>query len=619
MNHTLAITRRELSEKSFVLIAPAAAALIIFLLPFLPHVRQSNWREIYVVGSAVLAILFTAGLSVILGTSIVGREITERRMSFYFTKPLAAPAIWFGKLIAAAILLTSTFVVAMLPSFIAGRVILRSIWTGRDSAFLIPFAIAVTMLFFIGHILSTIARSRSSWAFVDLTAVVLFGYAWWSIIQPLWRRQAIEMLTLTDRVLGWLLLIVVVAAGAWQLTAGRTDRVQSHRALSKFLWAGTAVALSICALIVGWVMAAKPSDLKSFSANTSPDGAHAVIGGLARHRLDYPVAFSVDLRTGDYTRISDDRPMLFTPDGTKLVMFRPMDRRNAKGELVLRSASLRSAAEPTGLTIGERDFISMTPDGSRIAYGEAGTLAVYDVRNKSSIGSARLPWGVVSSMWFVSPDLVRAVVTAPVQGGPRVTMRTIQVYEYDLAAQSINKTGEYPTEVLSSFVSASADGSLLYLHSGPEEWSALDARTAAVAFKTSARIIGSTSDGRLIAAMGRTLQVLAKNGAVERELQPSLAGEYWSARAVAPDKMFVMAKGEGTGAAVWRYAVVDLNTGATIRSAQDVQPIFSDRRSSDPRRIEMNPNQLFMDAAGNLVRWNVLTNERNVVVRPGKL
>jgi hypothetical protein len=105
MNATVVIARRELAEKQFVLLAAIAFALLACLVPFVPGVHAGQKREAIVVVSTVLAVGFTLGLSTILGATIIGRDLSEGRLSFYFSRPIPAAAIWFGKLIAALVLI----------------------------------------------------------------------------------------------------------------------------------------------------------------------------------------------------------------------------------------------------------------------------------------------------------------------------------------------------------------------------------------------------------------------------------------------------------------------------------------------------------------------------------
>ena len=120
MKNTMVIAQRELTERRFVIISATAFALLALLVPFMPGVQSGERRGALVVTSFILAVNFTAGLAAILGASILGRELSDGRLSFYFSKPMSSNAIWFGKLIAAALLILVCFAIIALPGLLAG-------------------------------------------------------------------------------------------------------------------------------------------------------------------------------------------------------------------------------------------------------------------------------------------------------------------------------------------------------------------------------------------------------------------------------------------------------------------------------------------------------------------
>ena len=71
-------------------------------------------------------------------------------------------------------------------------------------------------------------------------------------MQPLLLHFAPEMLLFVLEVFGWLALAERSPPVPWAaLMMGRTDRQQSHRALSQFLWPAVAASLVICGALSG--------------------------------------------------------------------------------------------------------------------------------------------------------------------------------------------------------------------------------------------------------------------------------------------------------------------------------------------------------------------------------
>jgi len=94
----------------------------------------------------------------------------------------------------------------------------------------------------------------------------------------------------------------VIAAGAWQLERGRTDRKRSHMELSRFLWIAIGGGVLLAAAFVMWVTAVRPGDLKVDGGKQS--GQWAVISGFAKNRVDYRAAFLYNITDGRAVRLA---------------------------------------------------------------------------------------------------------------------------------------------------------------------------------------------------------------------------------------------------------------------------------------------------------------------------
>src|SRR6185436_245128 len=291
MSHALVIASRELAEKRFVVLAAAAFALIAVVIPLLP-VMHGNRADGVVAGSMILATAFAVGLATILGATIVGRDLTAGRMSFYFARPIGGAAIWFGKLAASAVLVAGSFFIAVVPALVAGPMTVRRTWSGNFWQIAAIVGIAAVVLFFAAHALTTMVRSRSPLIAADFVAVVLVLSIAPAIMRPLGVARAVVATVTLGRLFTLSLLVAAIGAGTWQLIDGRSDRRRSHRAFSLFFWSAIAVALVLASLFVAWILSAKPSDLTGrMTVLQAPQGDAAILTGDARHRLDYRPTF----------------------------------------------------------------------------------------------------------------------------------------------------------------------------------------------------------------------------------------------------------------------------------------------------------------------------------------
>ena len=172
MTDVLVIARREVEEKRMIFIAAVALACMALLMPFVPGMHGSP-REVIGVVSSVFPGGYALAVAALLGASIVGADITTRRMSFYFARPVSGPAIWFGKLLAAVFLIVASYVIVALPALFTGNK--SSLWRIGDAQATLIFAGFAAALFIVGHSLGTMVRSRS--ALIGTACISLYRYA----------------------------------------------------------------------------------------------------------------------------------------------------------------------------------------------------------------------------------------------------------------------------------------------------------------------------------------------------------------------------------------------------------------------------------------------------------
>ena len=585
MNHTMAIARREISEKAFVFIAAAALAVVASLMPFVPGV-QSNHREVVVVAATVCAVGLALGMSLMLGASVIGRDLTDRRLSFYLAKPISAPAIWFGKIAACAVLIAGAFAIALSPALFAGAVAFRRVFSGASSLFL-AVSIGATASFFIAHVISTIVRSRSLWALADFAALAAFAFIAWVIAQPLLTALAFSMLAIIVKTAAWLLLAAVIVVGAWQLAVGRTDRQQSHFALSQFLWPACAAVLLICGTIVWWVVSATPSDLQQVQTITA-SGDWVIVGGTARHRADYRPLFAMNINTGAYQRLGGGRVAVqLTDDRRSILLVRPLPTlRGAPAEIVRRD--LGSGSEvATGLFVPSvwTPVMAVSSDGNRIVYNAANVIAVYDTADHRSLGSFRIEQA--RRAVFVSPDLLRVYAGSDV----------LRIFECDLRRHAMQMTGAYtPHYAQPRYLQFQLLGSNVGVPTGQGGTAILNGRTAAPIETIAGTATGVLGDGRIISLQGNVVRVGSRTIAIGDDLHAVFARE------VLPGKILVQAR--HTTSRGLQLLVIDADSGRVLHRQENLYAVARSRGA----------NVLAEDATGSLVRLDALTGAKKVLL-----
>lgn len=654
MSAFIAVASREVRERSFVFVAAAAFAILPFIVAVLPF--GGNASEKIGMLSGILSVGLALGLGVALGTSIIGRDLSSGKLSFYFTRPVGAASIWFGKLTAALVLVAGAFAISFAP-----LVLVREAWRRTWNVELVPFAAIVlgfaAVLMLVSHVVSTAVRSRSwliAFDFVLLAvSVLLFATAVWPLLQSF----AVE----ATGVIGFSALgaavVAIIPAGFWQLSRGRADRFRSHRAMSTFLWAAVALIMAAAAVWSLWIRTASPSDLTKLLYVARPTAGNvAVFSGSAERRFDYHPTFVGNIADGRYATAkgaaSYDIPEI-SADGSTMAFFQASNL----VALVMNSAGLRRAnnrrgpldlyvaptADPGAAVLIERigygDHVVLSRDGARLAIlARDGMLSMYDTRARRLLFASRVVAkddNHYRDLAFVSPDVVRVTAVRTTQDEPAASK--IHVVEIKVPTKTIGKALSIPAWGTSSRVVHVSNGRDMLVRTfrrstGPEAPAdapaairVIDAGTGAtrlsIAPSTPGARVGSTwllKNGAIATLERRDktqfLRLLSANGALEHEMQVGNA-EFMRIDGELPNGALLLYARRPEDVKQFEAAqllAADPRTG-WLQKRTGVKPVYSSYFGiGEGMLAQMEVPGT--DANSRVVRWNPLTNAVTPIV-----
>jgi ABC-type transport system involved in multi-copper enzyme maturation permease subunit len=624
MTHALTIARRDLAERTSVFIAAAVLAVLPFVFAAIPAIRGSwSFGTVVATAGGFLVIGFTLGLALILGVTMIGRDLSEKRMSFYFSKPVSAPAIWTGKLAAAFLTVAICFAILFLPLYLFTWREWMGSWNVELSLFLGLAAILSLVMILGGHAVGTMFRSHSPLIALDVVCLAVSLLLSAAIAQSLLHGFAMSLMLRLAGVVFAALVLVLLCSGGWQLAHGRVDRRRNHLELSRFVWSAVAIVLLLAGAFAVWVTHPSPGEIITRRAVVQQaNGPWALISGTARHRADYQATFLYDAASGEAIRVHGVTPWWGTPftrDGSKAAYVQLISpARSMDGELMLVPARAGAAPVDTGLQLGGWDAYTFNDDGSRVAVLAAnGNVLVYDVAAKKTIAAAHLdvPRQAERRAFFASPSVLRVYIISSGAGRRRENDRSVDAYDFDLAARRVTHTGTYTMRAGSLRMSVSADGTRAVISSDTSA-AVVDARTLQPRFtipQASQAVLLANSD---VAATidRRTLRIYAADGTLRRELP-------------AGDRVFIADELQGNRLVLFGRdgeervtKVVDLASGAIVRRDKDVHPAGSamtEWAAVDPRHAVSDPRQVMVayDGGDKLCVWEPLTGATRALFR----
>ena len=636
MKTFVAVLRRELAERWLIPVAALLLSLVPLAAPLLP-IGGYRGPELRAGTALALALIASYLLALVLGSSVLARDLGERRLGFYFARPLPGWAIWAGKLVSAILLALGSGVLIVLPSLLLG-----DRFDPGDLAWSLDLAEnaglwigSVSLVVLLANAAAVMFRSRSPWILLDLGAATLLTAVLWVESSRLAVAGANGVVMRLQIVLLAALIAALVAASAVQVLRARTDLRRGHRLLSLTLWSLLGLA-TLAAMGYGrWVLAASPEDLVAFRlVMPAPAGPWVAVSGPVARRPDYEPLFLLDTRSGRYFRLSVSwwayevwAGPAFSADGRRAVWLEP-DRRGLVVPVSLHRLDLdRPGARPVPMpiTFDERAprALSLSQDGRRLALIHRERILVMDLDTGRNLASVPVPAGGEirqDRLRFLASGTLRFYST-PTPGEQDNELRVIDVDPGTgrvLRSFALPAPGEWAWDL-------SRDGNRLLLHDRDLTFTTSRVRIVDLATGESSppvelpRVTGRADflgDDRLLVsdrAGGRAvLRLLDLRGTELRRFEIPAARLRIGGR-LAPGLLVVavVPPGARDDWASRRSLLLDLERGGWRPLVDGLAPAaWTNLPPGSPA------TRLFFDNRGGLVELDPETGQRRVILRP---
>jgi hypothetical protein len=645
MRGFVAVFTREIFERRLLGAVALALGGVATILPLIPGLLPGGLSVSELQGALAsgCALLLTAILALSLGASIIASDLVERRLGFYFARPLAGWAVWAGKLGAALALLLGAGLLVVTPALLAGGSFnLNGVWSvgeysATGSGLLFVWIVALLPLLLASHAVSVIIRARSVWALLDIGALALVAGLVWGASRRLQMEGVVRRLTYWSGregdlgILAWMeigffcaLLLALAVAGAFQVIEGRTDVRRSHRVLSQTLWGALLAAAVLFMGVAVWTLAAGPDDLVGISqVSVSPNGRWIAFSGPAARRPGYDPSFLYDVDTGRSIRARFGLialygyapPVHFSEDGRWAVWLQ-WDVPPHYPVVLYRLDLSRPGANPERTSISFSSLPTrwvLSPDGRRIAFFLGDHRLTVEEIGGPLLAAVRFDGaGAFPLLAFAGPDRLRILDGPFVYGAlrnfpPSEGLSAVpNLFELDLTSRPLRivPTGVMPRGGMIREVSLSPDASHA-LQLSRQTLRLFDARSGELlADLGDGRVRGVfLNDGRIALATrvagGQELRLLAADGRSElwRLPFPGAHTLIVADQRGAPGTLRVVTSGSKPTRELW---VVDLSHG-TARSlgrrrfAYPVSPLVALHLPSHPVTLTDKDGMIWLD------------------------
>ncbi|MBI4918124.1 MAG: hypothetical protein HY825_19960 [Acidobacteria bacterium] len=449
MRGMLAVASRELVERRNAFVAAAVAAVLPLLAPILSGTHGGNATELRAVAALTVAVALAAALAMAYGAATISGELEERRLGFFFARPLSGLAIWGGKFLAGVVMVWVAPAIVLLPTWLASPS--SEQWNSiGDAWLLLVIAPAAVFLLALAQAAGVAIRARSPWLVVDVVMLVVVTLLVRSMALRLLDEGATEAWTWTLAGLVIAVPLAVIVAGAVQVVQGRTDLYRGHRVLSLTLWSSLLAVSLVGQSFSWWVVHPTIADLRGVeSVHPAPQGSWFALAGPARGRGGYVPGFLLDVDHGRSVKLQGsfrwELPVTFSADGRHAAWLVRSEARGSGVRFDLMTIDLRDERpRPRSTLIGFTASIrtlTLSPDGRRLAAVENGTLSVSDAYSGDLLAAVRLPADRVSTnrMWFAGDGTLRFPQFEPSAADRKVG--AVVITEFDVASGRLRDTG----------------------------------------------------------------------------------------------------------------------------------------------------------------------------------
>jgi hypothetical protein len=444
MSKLLAVAARELRERWLLFPAGLALGFVPLVLPAF-GVKRADSAFVGLFTALVLG----AAAAVVMGSSMLARDASNGRLGFLFSRPLAWPAIWGGKWLAAVVLVVSSGFLAAIPWMAVyapethGGSWFKALLDGPGS---VVFFTLILLGVGLANFNATAFRSRSPWVVLDL--LLLLGGLWTvrRYVAPLWLYGILGKDDWTTALAFLPLALGLLAGSVAQVAVGRTDLRRAHHAMSLGFWAVMSLTLATAAGYWHWALSVGPGDLSVHAVTRDPAGRWAYVEGSGPHSGWYPHGLLLDTASGRYLRRpepDEDRfrygtGLLFSADG-RFGALSHLDRDGRGAALSLfdltadaphvSEVALESSPPPTWATV-----FALSPSATSVFVAHESGASLFALPSgrrvaTTTIGPGWRPAAVRfegegrARAWLVSGSTVPGVIR------PRAEMRVV-----DLAA-----------------------------------------------------------------------------------------------------------------------------------------------------------------------------------------
>lgn len=453
-----ALANREVIERRSIFALALVFGLISVFGPYVFGLSsqgslKSDWRELSAVVALMLGIFSCLGVAFFTGVVLFGSDLSEKRMGFYFSRPIPALALWTGKILAGWTLMAGSFFIPLVPSFLVGANPLKGLFEiVTYDGWMYP--VLPLVLFGVGLVASIAFRSRSRWLIFDLVAIPIILLLAMVGLVKLYRYEAMSLIVNAMLGFGAIASVGMLIASALSTVQGRTNLIQTHRVISLVLCTVLLFGAGSVQIYAHWALSVTPTDLESVYLGKTVHPNWVLLISEVAHRKRFAPPFLYNISTGHMTLIQTYQGIIpeiaCSPDGQHCAWINTLqplpgfaDEAIPTGTLMVMDTSRNPFSQPvpTELTFPGSTELVFSADGQWLVATNQERVELLNFQTRRITTQLTFPvelqkegYITVNEAGFVSPEVLRLYRIHPKKSGR-------QIIEFNLTTGDIRQTG----------------------------------------------------------------------------------------------------------------------------------------------------------------------------------
>lgn len=292
MRNALLIASLDFRRLRMLPVTAAALGLLVLFARFLPRMHPSNFADVTLLCALITAYSLGIISAFTAGGTLFAKELSEKRLSFLYARPLSTFSIVAGKVFAAAAIVGLTFTAAITPALLVYGRDPKIINSNSPGKLLLGTIMIMVVVAVLSHLTNLGFNDKSVWFLVSFIALTAGGAVnFLTIRQFLIPPISATTGTILVEAPAYITIVAIIVSILIGAVRGRALLRSVHRATAITLAVGMSLLVATVLGFAYWITHPSIHTINVHDIAVSPDNRNVVASGTT---FGPPSSFLID-------------------------------------------------------------------------------------------------------------------------------------------------------------------------------------------------------------------------------------------------------------------------------------------------------------------------------------